>query len=526
MLKIIYISINFIALQLSSPSGFKLEEVISSYNESPFLAFNLIKVDEKIFLSTDKGLFQLKENKLNLVNPKIKRWARYNIKEKKTVESFASKLLESDELNYSLTHNDFHYQILDQKLVIYTKTLFRKKLDKKSVRAISKDFIATYSGIFNSKLKLMEDFPSYSSGKIRQLNGQTFVLYDGMFVASNDTLKYYSSVIGEIRINKKSIGYGSDIVALGNTNYLILTNKGLWKTDLKNIELIDSSKTNDRSSTLKIIHKYPKDGRILYLLDNKLKVINNDLNHETLIDFKEPIIDITIEKNSNDIYYISASEIGLIRNTRTSQIIKNTSAYHNILPLNNSLVLTSDNGMYKLNLKNLEEFKILNEEFNKYSLEKIGDSIYAGSVSGLYSVSIDDFYKLKTTNKQKNKNINTKSFIYYILFTSILIIIFLSYKLIQKNNKTVVQEKLTKELIKEYIRRNLNLVTTELIKENFKISYRKLCKILNETPGKVIENERKYILNLKSNKYKPLKDLSNITGYSEEYIRKIQKNTN
>lgn len=84
---------------------------------------------------------------------------------------------------------------------------------------------------------------------------------------------------------------------------------------------------------------------------------------------------------------------------------------------------------------------------------------------------------------------------------------------------------ITKEMIVKFLKDNIETVTLITIQHEFNISYRKLVSILGESPGKVIEFERKKILYAKSNKGKRIEELSKLTGYSVQYLKKISNKT-
>jgi hypothetical protein len=79
-------------------------------------------------------------------------------------------------------------------------------------------------------------------------------------------------------------------------------------------------------------------------------------------------------------------------------------------------------------------------------------------------------------------------------------------------------------MILEFIKSNIATVTLLSIQEAFNISYRKLKNTLGDSPGRVIEIERKKVLNARLKEGKSFKEVSNLTGYSVEYIRRISKN--
>ena len=525
MRKIILILIIFISQQVKSQEkGFKLENLISQLNDSELVSFNLTIDNNDVFIATNQGVYLLEEGAISKKVSEITKWARLN--RVKNIFEPATKLdlEERKELFFKIPTGNFLYEIVDQKLVVYTKTIFKKYLDDISIRAISSDYIGTYDGIYDSNLKRISNYPSYSSGKIRKFNNKTFVIYDGLFYAEDNETHYLKSVLGEIEIDGKAIGFGSDIIPLNQDEYLLFTSQGVWKTDLSKVEAVDLSLEGNRSKPIKLIHQYVDDGRILYLIDNKLKLLGTKLNPKVALDFNEEIIDVSIVENyPEDIYFLSNNSIGIIRNSKIEKIAPNTEGFHTVKSISDYLVLTSNQGLFRLNKKNLEVDELISEEFNKQSLEVFQDSIWAGSISGLYKIAINDFGTYITDYTKPNTPSRLQRILYALIAILSIIIIILFYKL--QNKPIITDEKiiLSKDEILNFIKTNIGTITLTSIQKEFNISYRKLASILGESPGKIIEGERKKILYSRSHIGKSVKEMSTITGYSEEYIKKIFK---
>jgi len=352
------------------------------------------------------------------------------------------------------------------------------------------------------------------------------VLYDGLFYDEDNEFHYFNSLLGEIEINEQPIGYGIDIFPLNQDQYLLFTSKGVWKTDFLKVEAIDlSSRAADRSKTIKFIHQYADDQRIIYLMDNKLKLIDVKLNPQVVLNFDQEIVDVSMEQNSSDIYFLSNNSIGKIRDSKIETLATNSEDFHNIKSIPDYLVLTSDQGLFRLNKKNLKLDQLINEEFNKQSLEIVEDSIWAGSISGLYKIAINDFETYTSGSIKTNNSPRYPWILYAIIASSLIIIVVLIYKLQNKSETAELKQTLSKEDILIFIKNNIATITIKSIQKEFNISYRKLASTLGESPGKIIEKERKRILFSKSHKSKSNEEMSELTGYSVDYIKKISNKT-
>jgi len=97
----------------------------------------------------------------------------------------------------------------------------------------------------------------------------------------------------------------------------------------------------------------------------------------------------------------------------------------------------------------------------------------------------------------------------------------ISLKLYLNRNRNEIQVPI-KELIEQYIEENIRTVNVARLKDHFQLSYRQLSKNLHESPGKVIENKRKIILENMLNNNMNLDEISFKTGYSKEYIYRLK----
>ena len=109
-----------------------------------------------------------------------------------------------------------------------------------------------------------------------------------------------------------------------------------------------------------------------------------------------------------------------------------------------------------------------------------------------------------------------------------LMFIILSFALRLKNLKTKTEDtidpaaKLVDD-INAFIDNNLSTITVQKIQEEFSLSYRKLNQLTGNTgPGKIIENKRRLMTKKLFQKGVTLQEISEITGYKMEYLRKLK----
>lgn len=541
---IIHISIIFIfnAVYCQKDLSF---ELINVYNEEGVEFLNLVEKNEsEIYCFTNKGTYKVKNKsivKINsregygyidnnefyystIINNKIKYSPKYNylFNYNKNSQNKHSFILKGETL----------FIINNNKLYIYKKSIFLKKLKNKSIRSISKNHVATYDGIYTKDEKIVPNSPSYSDGFVREFNSELLVCYNGLFKKRDTTFNYYDFGNQTVFIKNQNLGYIQDIFKKQkNDNYFLFTHLGIYYSNLK-----DSLKTIDRVDMLnrigmksypKFIKYYDTDSpRLLYAIKNEIRIYYEKMSF-TETYYHLPFTPTSISFKNDTFYLLDGKKLYILKNGILSQNLDCIDC-HTVKAISDStLAITSNYDLFKVNLKKNNKRSILKNEFNTLAIETFNDTIYFGSLNGLFLIPKNDFEKISNDELFLKIQTTTTDYTLYIL---ILCLTFFGAKYIHESyfqkDKTIVitlEEKLKIDIIK-FIEQHIATVNVDIILDNHNISYRKLNKILGNSPGKVIESKRKVIAQNLMKKNKSLEEIALASGYSISYLKKIIKN--
>lgn len=518
-------------------------ELINVYNEEGVEFLNLVENESEIYCFTNKGTYKVKDKsivKINsregygyidnnefyystIINNKIKYSPKYNylFNYNKNSQNKHSFILKGETL----------FIINNNKLYIYKKSIFLKTLKNKSIRSISKNHVATYDGIYTKDEKIVPNSPSYSDGFIREFNDELLVCYNGLFRKRDTIFNSYDFGNQTVFINNKNLGYIQDIYKNEkNDNYFLFTNLGLYYSNLENslktIDIVNTPNRFDKKSYPKFIKFYNIDSpRLLYSINNEIRIFHEKIGFiETY--YSLPFTPTSISFKNDTFYLLDGKKLYILKNGKLSQSLDCENC-HTVKAISDStLAITSNYDLFKVNLKKNSKRSILKNEFNALAIETFNDTIYFGSENGLFSVPKNDFETISNDNQivmlQKKKTD-------YTLYILILCLAFLGttifYKSYFQKDKVLIitkEEKLKIDIIK-FIEQHIATVNVDIILEKHNISYRKLNKILDNSPGKIIESKRKVIaLNLMK-KNKSLEEIALSSGYSISYLKKILK---
>jgi hypothetical protein len=282
--------------------------------------------------------------------------------------------------------------------------------------------------------------------------------------------------------------------------------------------MIDSVTSPKEKLHPKYINHYKLENKIVYYIDGKIKAINSELDKTVIIhNFSNNIFDVAYLKDK--IYFVDNEGVGHLNHDKIYRHHKSND-YHTIFPVNEDyLALQSNNGLYKLDIKNKKLSSLIDDEFNTKALNVTNDSLYAGGVSGLYKIAINDFINYKPSKIETTDN--TLNYLYLSFFVLFSIILFLAYQL--KTRVTIVKPKQKElDIVTNYIIDNLSVITVKNLQDHFGFSYRRLNKVTGEiSPGKLIENLRRKKIKELRKQNKSLEVISSETGYKLEYLKKL-----
>ena len=107
----------------------------------------------------------------------------------------------------------------------------------------------------------------------------------------------------------------------------------------------------------------------------------------------------------------------------------------------------------------------------------------------------------------------------FLFFISLVLIGILTFLYISgRTQKGSAKEDLVDE-IKDYINKNISVITINSIAEKFNLDYNQLYQLNNDfKPGKYITEQRQKIAARLIKKNKHLKEIAELTGYSQSYL--------
>lgn len=514
------------------------------YSNSVFYNF-YEHFDGVLYVGTSDGLYMLSNNSLKKINNEpgyvlfengqITRSTSFGIVTNHKYKNILP-VHYSEFPHQSIKKNKHIYLICRGALFTYQIKPYKFKLKGKSIRCFTDNSVGTYSGIF-IKDKLIK-IPNYTSGQILEKDSIFYICYDGLAIynPNNDIKLLVRENTRETKINKFNLGLSRDIFQLNNKSFLLSTTTGL--------HLIDSMFVN-----VKTIYK-AKNNLAPIIIDIE------DFEHETIISFGNSNKYYRYSINQQDLYLskkflnpiqngfkmkndvvdkyalLFKNKVIIYNRTTNSQVeILGLREAHSIIAIGNeTLLITTQNGAHLLFLNSNKLSPLLFDgiEFNNGALWRRGEILKLGSTNGYIEITKSELIKIQDDlNKITEKNEST-TYISWIFALFALIIIILGIYVYQrfkskfKNN--VIENEITRFDIEEYIQLNLKNVSIKSIKDNFNISNKSLYEIIApEKPGVIISNYRKLKVKDLISKKESLKTISEETGFSISYLRKLKK---
>ena len=528
----------------------KSDTVLTTVISIPYFN-NVIQTSEgKIYTGSDDGIYEWNGIGFKKYNNESG-YVTVNKENNLVISPFGLKNYENRTYNYLLPFvldktesfhagtSDYFYIVAGGRIYIYTIEPYKIEYFNHSIRTISNRFLGTYSGIYADGKKV--NYPPTIDGYIREIGDTTFFCYGGLrILTSKDTLDYSSSIDLTRIINNINIGTVYDILYFKPTNkYYLASTKGLFEIapDFKKALLVYKNETNEPTV---LIHPNNMNSVTTYNVIH-FGVGNQLINYNPFSKIAETIATFKSNIKSglfyNRNYYIltkyelySASKNGVVEQLET--FIEP----HTLLSITDKELLIGTNfGLYHYNLDTKKKnILIKGVEFNRYALAMINNSIYAGSINGLYIIAKDQVNKIiqdgivNLQNRTDNRNV------YYLMTLSLLVILtlitvlfLLKKKLntaVKYNNTESLKNTLNKFVIETYINEHISTVSIKQINEHFDINLRKLYALTYpEKPGTIISNMRLQLLQEMRSKDATIQEIAKATGLSISYIRKIRK---
>lgn len=500
--------------------------------------FNAIIYQGDVLFGSDAGVVSFKNTTPFIVDPNIKgAIGQVNGEiEKSTIQydNYYNYLLPSSYKGLETTHVFFDntlYIICRGDLFVFQSSSYNLK-SFPSIRSMTKNYIGTYDGIFfNDSLKL--DFPSFTSGHIREYDSITFINWGGVSLIKNGFQEDYYNIdvnVGGIKINNQLYGEALDSYEIKHPYYLLSTSKGLYKfnTNTKEIILLQEPlygpyrfiRGEKNASGLKILYLHDEKQILEFYLEN------NRIEKKLI---KDRIVDV-FSKSASEYYILTdkSLEFFSINIPRKNKVLMdglvNT---NNVYLFKNFVLVTSDQGLDLFDLNSNEVAKnVLRDELNYNAIYADEQKIQLGGVNGLYELNYQDLMTLFDSNKPKIEEPKQNVFPFIVGSLVILVVVILVLTLIRQNriikNQRALESLTTKDKIEAFIKTNIQNVSIELLCETFDLPVNALYKALgNVKPGEIIRKERLRIVKRMRREKASEEEIAKATGFSVSYLKKI-----
>jgi hypothetical protein len=422
-------------------------------------------------------------------------------------------------------------------LFIYKKTV-KPKADTLSIRTISKNFIGSYGGLFSNGKRF--NYPEYTNGYIREYPGETFICYDGLMrIKGKDTLRYEANN-GNTQVANLDLGKVKDVFKIDTNRYLLFSDKGLCMSNLKtSLRWIQKKTSGPEPRFIKAYYRDDLPVVIYYIDNNKIQKFNllNDA-YTTLLQIESKlgnIEDVYMNSTSN-IYILTENKLikamaNLQENKYSYQYLtENLLGNHHIIPLNNLLLITSNDGLSSYNIDTREWIPhIIRDEFNHRAVFTTPSFFFLGTIHGYYQLTKTQIEELITQRVEELKLETEPTYenhswqIIYSLTAIIVLLLGLSIYLIIRKKSPISDNKAKAAEIVAYIDTNLKDVTIVNICHEFKINPLQLNDILgNDKPGELIRAKRLEIVKKMRKDRRREEDIALVTGFSVSYLKKIK----
>ncbi len=405
-----------------------------------------------------------------------------------------------------------------------------------SIRTISRDFVGTYSGIYFKGKKLEAPVPGFTDGFIRQFGDRAFICNYALHVFEKDFLD--SGVIipdvNYFKADTPNSTFISDIFPTPDGNYYyIATQNELRRTDY-----------NFKSDTTLFVHD-KKDAPVTLITENewalifsaanevyKLNYIDGQINQFTKLD--APILAGVYHENQ--LYLITAEALYRFNAGQELEKLVDLQRAHSMLLLTGSqLVISTDLGLFLFSISGRSLSTIVRGvEFNRRALHKENDIIFAGSISGLYKIHINDIPALIQANRSFELDDQTAAnMVTVISIASVLLLTMVGFiiryqrklKIAEETIETLIEPstKVTREVIEEHIHNNLSDASLKMLQDDFKMSGSQLYIILKpDRPGAIIQRIRLGVFRQMREEGKTYTEIAEATGLSVSYLKKLK----
>lgn len=518
--------------------------------ELPIYSDNISTDGESLFIRSADSIYSWNESKLEFVSKAALKYSWYNANQDQTGFIHSNDIPQSSLVNKKIETfipGPYNGKItsakVDENLYIsFNGTILQYKIAAKierflkgvSVRHIYWEpqvikVFSTYSGVFVlpiykeiSKSTLTDPIARYSSGSFTKIK-------DRYFLCQNDLIEY----IHERREIKRRIEHNDNprfrqLFEFNDKVFSVMT-KGVNRVNLERFEFDQYFLEDEEITSYKVIDSVVvfgsrKNG--IYIMDTlfSLRRINAPKNINDLILDKEDLIICT----DNGLYRLKLNS-GKYKQLTSEKYL------HTIVKFKSGFIYSGDRGLYWYNGTQATSL-VKDVEFNKLALLITSGHLYAGSINGLYKISVSDLQFLTNTSSSQfdKKGISGEKYrvaIYYILAMIIVLLGgIIGYMFFRKNRKSIsldkahniTREEITFASVKQIILQNESIKSVEDIARYYSTSVSQVnrrLKLEKTSPLKCLkETKREIVIQMKKDG-KSIEEMSKRVGYSKRYIK-------
>jgi hypothetical protein len=392
--------------------------------------------------------------------------------------------------------------------------------------------VGTYSGIYHRGRKLPSPypFPGFTDGRIRELNGKVFMCYSTLLIAdlhAGDSMPmpradlpkgYDFKVVTDILYSNEHKRY----FAAGKTDLVSID------TGLAEARPVYVTKEKDRELVLL------GEGReLVYFASGRDFMTYEPVSSENKVSasLPEPILDGHIGNLSH--HLLGSRGLYVVHADGRMKKLTELNKAHTLLSLGGSdFAISTDAGLFLYNTASnrLSEL-IRGVEFNRRGLYLEGDTLFAGSIDGLYMLDVRNLEELAERMSRVSKGPSVPGYLIWLVIGLGLLAAALSYLLyrsrrrlnrIMEETRIAEPPKTTREDIETFIRENLSQASLKSITERFQTNNANIYALLSpDKPGAIINRLRMEQVHRLRKEGRPAREISQLTGFSEYYVRKV-----
>ena len=522
--------------------------LVAMYSKSFF--FNILETrDGKVFAGSSDGIFEVREMELRPADDrpgyiKIEQNGSLGIDPNGLGFASQSTLLhllpfpEVERNEFHATRVPYLYIVSGGRLYVYEIKPFGHIYKEQSIRTISPQFTGTYSGIYYRGKRLpTPTYPGFTDGYIREYGGKVFIPFDKLnvylFNAGDSTLRPVTHIPDEI-----NRAYVYDVRHSGTTGeYFVFSEKQLFSLDpgLRNATLIHEGDSGKGPMVATLLQKH----FLLFAQGTELQYFDlYGRKTRSVGKLPEPVMDGG--ENGLSWYILCPSGLYEYNSRDTPRMIQRLNRAHTLLAnRDGEFIIGTDVGLMHYDIKTRKLSTLIKGvEFNRRALTLLDDRIYAGSINGLYLLDNDRISEIIRLNETPRKVMKDWPFSAIGLLLFLMASTFLMamlYLRTRRKYEHLVEEtiadapaepklRLTREDVETFIRDNLALASLKSIKEKFNTNHVHVYNLLApEKPGSFIHRLRMEIVMEMKAKGATSSEISQKTGLSESYVRKIWK---